>query len=97
MTYYEIPVNPQPAQAFSFINGDNEFVIRLKTSGNVLYMDLTVNGDIIFEGLRCDAQADMLELFAYKEIPGRLFFLTENGLPPYWERLGTEDKLYYAI
>lgn len=97
MTLYEVSLNPLPAQAFSFIQGDYEYSIRLKTAGDRLYMDLTVNGDIIFEGLRCDAGADMLSSFKYLGFPGSLFFLTKDDEPPYWERLGSEDKLYYAL
>lgn len=95
-TVYEIPLKTTPAQAFSFIVDTTEFYIRLKTMGSTLYMDFSLNGVTIFEGLRCDSGVNLLKLFEYKGVTGVLFFLTKDGLPPNWQRLGTEDKLYYA-
>ena len=95
-TIYEIAIKRTPAQIFSFIINTDEFQIRLKTMGEYLYMDLSLNGAVIFNGLRCDSGVNLLKLFGYTGIQGDLFFLTDKGLPPNWQRLGTSDRLFYA-
>lgn len=93
---YEIPLSQIPAQAFSFIVGDYEFYIRLKTLGGKLYMDLSVNGDVVFTGFAAITEFNFLSPFGYLNIPGALFFQTEKGKDPAWNKLGVADKLYYA-
>ena len=61
------------------------------------FMDLSVNNNVIFQGLRCDSNIDMTESFKYKGVKGALIFDTESTSDVYYTGFGSDYKLYYIV
>lgn len=98
MTIYEIslPENTPNFEVTTVI-ADENLKIRIRSLNNKTYMDLTVNNNIIFQGLRCDANVNLTESYMYKGIKGALVFYTESGEDVYYTGFGTDYKLYYIL
>lgn len=97
MEVYNINVSSIPSQQFSFIHNNNEYQVKLKSVNNKLYMNVSRNGDVIFKGLRVDANYNLFTPFDYKEVFSVLGISNVDEQPPKWERLGKGDLLYYAV
>lgn len=97
MEVYSVNLSSTPSQQFSFINNNDEYQIRLKSLNNKLYMDVTKNGDVVFKGLRVDANYNIFTPFQYKEIYSLLGITNVDNQVPNWKRLGTGDILNYAV
>lgn len=98
MTIYEIPLQQTPSQEVSFIIRDNEINVKLKTlNNNKIYIDVDYNNDIVFQGYEAINEYNFFGIFKYLNLSSSLFFVTKSGNNPKWDKLGTEDKLYYAI
>ena len=96
-TSYEININPYPNQEFSVVIENNEYFFNITTrENNTLYLDLELNGVLIFQGIRLDANTDLLENYHHLGIQGQLVLLNNDDGIPSFERLGIEDKLYYV-
>lgn len=98
MIIYEI-ILPQNTANFEIttVIGDENLKIRIRSLNNKTYMDLTVNNNIIFQGLRCDANVNMCESYMYKGIKGALIFLSESASDVYYTGFGSDYKLYYIL
>lgn len=98
MTIYEISL-PENTPNFEIttVIGDENLKIRIRSLNNKTYMDLTVNNNVIFQGLRCDANIDMTESFKYKGVKGALIFDTESASDVYYTGFGSDYKLYYVL
>lgn len=98
MIVYEITL-PQNTPNFEVttVIGDENLKIRIRSLNNNTYMDLTVNNNIIFQGLRCDANINLTESYMYKGIKGALVFYTESDEDVYYTGFGTDYKLYYIL
>lgn len=98
MTIYEITL-PQNTPNFEVttVIGDENLKIRIRSLNNKTYMDLTVNNNIIFQGLRCDANINLTESYMYKGVKGALVFYTESSSDVYYTGFGTDYKLYYIL
>ena len=64
MNLYEITL-PQNTPNFEVttVIGDENLKIRIRSLNNKTYMDLTVNNNVIFQGLRCDANVNLTESY----------------------------------
>lgn len=98
MNLYEITL-PQNTPNFEVttVIGDENLKIRIRSLNNKTYMDLTVNNNIIFQGLRCDANINLTESYMYKGIKGALVFYTESDEDVYYTGFGTDHELYYIL
>ena len=98
LAIYEIPLKAIPHQEFSFSVSelDCEFSIRIKQLKKILIMDLIKDGEvIIFKGLNCKANTDLLSCLKHKANMF-LFFdsLKENFT---YNDFDNTTRLYYAI
>ena len=98
MIVYEITL-PQNTPNFGVttVIADENLKIRIRGLNNKSYMDLTVSNNIIFQGLRCDANVNMTECYKYKGVKGNLVFYTESDEDVYYTGFGTDYKLYYIL
>ena len=98
MSIYEISL-PQNTPNFEIttVIADENLRIKIRSLNNKTYMDLTVNNNIIFQGLRCDANVNLTESYMYKGIKGALVFYTESDENVYYTGFGTDYKLYYIL
>lgn len=98
MTAYEITL-PENTPNFEIttVIGDENLKIKIRSLNNKSYMDLTVNNNIIFQGLRCDANINMTESYKYKGVKGALVFYSDNASAVYYTGFGSDYKLYYII
>lgn len=98
MSIYEISL-PQNTPNFEIttVIGDENLRIKIRSLNSKTYMDLSVNNNVIFQGLRCDANIDMTESFKYKGVKGALIFDTESTSDVYYTGFGSDYKLYYIV
>ena len=98
MSIYEINL-PQNTPNFEIttVIGDENLRIKIRSLNSKTYMDLSVNNNVIFQGLRCDANIDMTESFKYKGVKGALIFDTESTSDVYYTGFGSDYKLYYIV
>lgn len=98
MNIYEInlPTNT-PNFEITTVIGDENMSIKIRSLNNRIYMDFSVNNNVIFKGLRCDGNVNMTESYKYKGIKGALVFYTEVNKPVYYTGFGSDYKLYYII
>lgn len=98
MTIYEISL-PENTPNFEIttVIADENLRIKIRSLNSKTYMDLTVNNNVIFQGLRCDANIDMTESFKYKGVKGNLVFDTESAADVYYTGFGSDYKLYYIL
>ncbi len=98
MIIYEISL-PQNTPNFEIttVIADENLRIKIRSLNSKTYMDLTVNNNVIFQGLRCDANVNMTECYKYKGVKGALVFYIESGEDVYYTGFGTDYKLYYIL
>ena len=98
MIIYEISL-PQNTPNFEIttVIADENLRIKIRSLNNKTYMDLTVNNNVIFQGLRCDANVNLTESYMYKGIKGALVFYTESATDVYYTGFGSDFCLYYFI
>ncbi|CRY10502.1 phage baseplate plug family protein [Yersinia enterocolitica] len=70
-------------------------LIRLIQRDSSIYMDLTVNGDPILQGVPC-LYANKIVRYKYLGFRGDLFFLDNEGQSdPQWDGLADRFPLYF--
>ena len=98
MNIYEISLpRNTPNFEITTVIADENLRIKIRSLNEKTYMDLTVNNNAIFQGLRCDANINMTESFKYKGVKGALIFETESALDVYYTGFGSDYKLYYVL
>lgn len=98
MIIYEISLpRNTPNFEITTVIADENLRIRIRSLNSKTYMDLSVNNNVIFQGLRCDANIDMTESFKYKSVKGALIFDTESTSDVYYTGFGSNYKLYYIV
>ncbi len=98
MIIYEISL-PQNTPNFEIttVIADENLRIKIRSLNEKTYMDLTVNNNVILQGLRCYANINMTESFKYKGVKGALIFETESASDVYYTGFGSDYKLYYVL
>ena len=103
MNLIQIPLNAIPSQSLEVTIEENEATLSLTLSqkGNLLLMDLLVNDSVIFKGLHCKPNIDMLKPFQYKinnlTPKFQLFFISPYEAFDYTHLESDYIGLYYAI
>lgn len=90
-----ISVAAKKAQIISISLGGQQCEIRLIQRPSFLYMDLTVDGVPIMQGVPCLYGAKMVG-YAYLGFRGDLCFIDNEGeSDPHWSGLGERYAFYY--
>ena len=98
MEIYEIPLTPLPNQSFqvSVSELSLNLTIRLKQLSKILIMDLYNDDKVIFLGVNCKANYNLMSPFFYKIPNFILMFISDNEIFSYLD-LGNKAKLYYVV
>lgn len=90
-----IPLEPKKSQSISVDLAGQRCTIRLIQRESFMYMDLTVNGNPIMQGVTC-LYGNRMVRYRYLGFSGDLVFLDNAGqLDPSYEGLGGRFVLYY--
>ncbi|HDL8567158.1 TPA: hypothetical protein ACMY33_001234 [Yersinia enterocolitica] len=86
--------NKKSQAIFVTLDGQN-CLIRLIQRDSFMYMDLTVNGNPILQGIPC-LYANKIVRYKYLGFKGDLFFLDNEGQSdPQWNGLADRFPLYF--
>ncbi len=90
-----IPLQPLPSQSISVELAGQQCTIRLIQRESFLYMDLSVDGQAIMQGVPC-LYANKMVRYSYLGFTGDLVFMDNSGQShPYYDGLGDRFPLYY--
>lgn len=90
-----ITIRPIRAQQLEVTLGGQPFVIRLYQHTTGLYMDLSVNGADLLNGVICQ-NYNRIVRYPVLKFKGDLFFIdTQGNDDPHYSGLGTRFKLIY--
>lgn len=96
MNIYEIPLKQMPNFSFSTVINEENLLISLRYINDNTYMDLTVNNNIIFQGLRADANISLTSNYKYKSVMGDLIFICPQNDKVVYNNFNSEKcKMYY--
>lgn len=98
MTAYEITLPEDTANfEISTVINDENMIIKIRTLENIAVMDLTINNNVIFKGLRCDANVSLTDSFKYKGVKGDLAFFSSGTGQVNYKGFGTTYRLFYVL
>ncbi|CNF26928.1 Uncharacterised protein [Yersinia nurmii] len=90
-----VSIEPMKSQEFSVQLSGQQCNIRLIQRTSAIYMDLTVDGNPIMQGVPCYFGNRMVR-YSYLGFKGDLLFLDSVGQnDPQWEGLGSRFQLFY--
>lgn len=90
-----ISLESKKSQSLNLSLSGQDCLIRLIQRESGLYMDLTVNGNPIMQGVPC-LYANRVVRYSYLGFQGDLFFLDNEGQSdPSWSSLAERFPLYY--
>lgn len=90
----EIPLQQIPNQKIEVVINNNNLNIALYTAGDFLFIDLTVNNNIIILGAKVVNRAYINQYpYVFNDY---LFFATTDNSSPYYLTLGDITHLYYS-
>ncbi|MDC9591041.1 hypothetical protein PSI23_17550 [Xenorhabdus sp. XENO-10] len=93
----EITLTPAKSQRITVTLNQQPCTIRLNQRSTGLYMDLTVDGRPILQGVIC-LNCNKIIRYPYLQFKGELFFADLEGSDnPEWQGLGTRFRLYYLF
>lgn len=91
----EMSLSPLKAQQFTVGLAGQSCLIRLFQMPNGLYLDLTVEGKPLLQGIPC-LNMSRLVRYGYLGFAGDLFFSDQEGTEdPVWSQLGDRFRLFY--
>lgn len=97
MTQYIIPLEKEPNQSFDVDLNGQECTFEFITRGVYMYMNMTLNGKNILNGVICLNGVDLIQYddFGFK---GHLFFQdTQGKLDPLYYGLNDRWLLIYEV
>lgn len=90
-----IPLQPVRSQSISVELAGQRCTIRLIQRESFLYMDLTVNGEVVMQGVPC-LFANRMVRYSYLGFTGDLVFMDNSGQSdPSYDGLGSRFPFYY--
>lgn len=90
-----IAIEPKKSQSLSITLSGQLCIIRLIQRESAIYMDLTVNGNPIMQGVPC-LYGNKMVGYSYLGFKGDLVFIDNDGQnDPSYEGLGSRYILYY--
>ena len=93
----KIPVEAIPNQTFNITLNEQNCTIHLYQRGDYLYMDLSVDGEVIRQGMICLVDISLLQ-YTVQGFSGYLYFADMRGMggTPVYTELGSRYILFYA-
>lgn len=93
----KIPIEAIPNQTFNITLNEQNCTIHLYQRGDYLYMDLSVDGEAIRQGMICLVDISLLQ-YTVQGFSGYLFFSDMRGAggTPVYTDLGSRYILFYA-
>lgn len=90
-----VSIEPLKSQTVSVLLGGQQCTLRLIQRPSAVYLDLTVNGNPIMQGVPC-YYGNKLVRYQYLGFLGDLVFLDNAGTDdPKWDGLGIRYQLFY--
>lgn len=90
-----VSIEPLKSQTVSVTLGGQQCFLRLIQRPSSIYLDLTVNGIPIMQGVPC-YYGNKLVRYQYLGFKGDLVFLDNAGTSdPVWDGLGARYQLFY--
>jgi hypothetical protein len=90
-----VSIRPQKSQSISVDLAGQQCIIRLIQRESFLYMDLTVNGNPLIQGVPC-LYGNKMVRYSYLGFSGDLLFIDNEGEEdPSYKGLGGRFVLYY--
>ena len=89
-----INVQSVPNQSLSVIFDEIRFDLTLKSVGQVMALNLTIDEQLIYSGLRVVAGTPLIP-YRYREA-GNFIFITLDNCLPFYTRFGEDQTLIYA-
>ncbi|WP_420703330.1 phage baseplate plug family protein [Aeromonas hydrophila] len=90
-----VSIEPLKSQTVSVQLGGQQCELRLIQRPSAIYLDLTVNGNPIMQGVPC-YYGNKLVRYRYLGFLGDLVFLDNAGTnDPQWDGLGIRYQLFY--
>lgn len=90
-----VSLSQEKEQTLSVTLAEQQCVIRLVQRYSGIYMDLTVNDEVVMQGVPC-WYANKMVRYSYLGFKGDLVFLDNEGeSDPQWDGLGDRFPLYY--
>lgn len=92
----KIPVEAIPNQTFNITLGEQNCTIHLYQRGDYMYMDLSVDGTVIRQGMICLVDVSLVN-YPSNGFAGYLFFsdLLGRGGTPVYSELNSRYVLFY--
>lgn len=91
-----IPLEAIPNQKFTVILEEKECEIELLSRGVNIFMNLTVDDNVVFQGVICLNGVNLLSS-GYNKLSGSLYFTdTQGNLDPLYYGLGSRWVLNYV-
>lgn len=90
----EIELSQTPSQNFSVNINDLNFDITLRDIGGEIIMNLSVNGNVLANGVAVLPNQPVLT-YPHLTNYGNFVLLTESEAYPTWETIGKESSFYY--
>ena len=95
MTKYVIPLDPTPNQVFNIELNGQQCTFEFITRGVYMYMNLTVDNEVLMNGQICLTGVD-LNQYNHNKFKGKIYFEDTNGkLDPLYYGLNDRWILYY--
>lgn len=96
MELYTIPLQSVPDQTFSVELGGQDCEIHIYLRYSFLYMDLTVDDEIVFQGQICLNNVNMIQ-YNHEKFNGEIRFVDTQGTDdPYYTELNERWYLVYV-
>jgi hypothetical protein len=89
-----IPLEPVPNQKISIVLNNQTCQISVYERGDYLYLDLYIDGVVVFTGFRC-IYGEVINTYP-SVVNGFLAFYTKDGLDPKAKDIGTSAFLLYG-
>lgn len=99
MSIFEIPLN-SGSQTFTAALGPTRYKIAItwrEAPYAGYFLDISdLSGVTVVSGIAMVTGVDLLEQYRYRGFAGGLWILTDSGLDPTYDGLGTTARLYYV-
>ena len=96
MALYQIPLASIPSQSFTIVLNNQDCLIALYARGEHYYFDLSVNGEILYQGMIVDTEQNLTP-YKYKGFVGSLSLIDLDGKSskPDYNEFGNRFILVY--
>lgn len=89
-----IELQSVPNQSFSFENGDDRWLVDVKTAFESMVCNITLNEEVLIQGVRIMAGQPIIP-YPHLATHGNFGIMTENNEPPHWTKFNTNQQLVF--